>query len=929
MLLHVVVSVSVCLPAKAEIDTTSTNVEVKKLAVMNFDNRNSSGEWQWLSKGLADMIITDLSASERLMIVERERLNDIVAELQLTKAIVVDSSIADQVGRIAKVDWVLFGSFLKEGDHLKIEAHILDLKTQELLRVEWVEGLAEEVLQLEKRLVQQLLERLDIPITEEEKRSIMYVPTDSVSAFEHYSKSLDLYDNGLWFDALLECRLAVRQDANFIKARSRVAELYYEIGKPEHALVEYQDLVKADKDNTFPEHIYYKMGRLLEDRFKDDDAAVILYDKILLRHPEYNTPYDFKQPIEQPGLKRANRPDNAQYPSLRALERLALIHEKKGETFEAAKRFSQIVYFLRKRYLYDIPLGDFKERVWAKYSPIYWEFVRKNHDISLCPPCEVFRIPHNGIADIETGSKEGEKHINYWEDIYCIAPPDREIEELNFNINTNAAFANNDGSMRTIQVACFEPVDYSNHQSRELQSGNAWQRIKFNVKPGVRALIVRAHNTSKWDVTIKCRDWTSNAETHIQGLLYVRLNPEWDEIILDGKYHYKVSSFYTHDGKPTHTYKRQSVAILHPYSGDHVLQICWSDGHRETKRFHVEPKGIVELFFEMPNSDQSFYYEFPQRGSNLNLFVDHRQELWLLWDEAYKNGPSNNPDQESDLFYAISTDGKDWSQPKRLRLSSSSLDMLPIMQQDRSGTYWLVWISSRDSKDPKRLWVASSTNGQKWTFPRKIALPLSEQDVKRARIMNYPSFGFTLDNQDTFWLIWQEKLFNSTDAMEWAEAEALSSASGLDLQPGWNGFGEYSLSHDNTNGLLLVAKHKEKIISSWGTNLGGKIALWRRNNIAKWEFLGFPDEEQIRSCCISANGKNIVALTDKGNDGLLVRTYDNTLGWSKFSKMDNAPNYASNNSIALLHEEQYVVAYCGEKGIVVLSLDNMTFYEEP
>ncbi|MHC4240125.1 MAG: hypothetical protein ACYSUC_10280 [Planctomycetota bacterium] len=42
--------------------------------------------------------------------------------------------------------------------------------------MEWVEGLAGEVLLLEKRLVQQLLERLDIPITEEEKRSIMYVP---------------------------------------------------------------------------------------------------------------------------------------------------------------------------------------------------------------------------------------------------------------------------------------------------------------------------------------------------------------------------------------------------------------------------------------------------------------------------------------------------------------------------------------------------------------------------------------------------------------------------------------------------------------------------------------------------------------------------------------------------------------------------------
>ena len=372
----------------------------------------------------------------------------------------------------------------------------------------------------------------------------------------------------------------------------------------------------------------------------------------------------------------------------------------------------------------------------------------------------------------------------------------------------------------------------------------------------------------------------------------------------------------------------QPVAILHPYSGDHVLQIRWPDGRQEMKKFHVEPRETVKLFFEKTGSERSFY-EFSRRGSNLNLFVDHSQHLWLLWDEAYKNGPSNNPDQESDLFYATSTDGKDWSQPKRLRLSSSSLDMRPILQQDRSGTYWFAWISSRDSKDPKRLWIASFTNGKKWTFPRKVTLPVTERDIKRARVMNFPSFAFTIDNRDTFWLIWQERLFKSADAKEWTEAENLSSANDLELQPGWDGFGEYSLSHDNANGLLLIAKHKEKIISSWGTNLGGKTALWRRNNIAKWKFLGFIDEEQIRSCCINANGKHIAALVDKGNEGLLLRTYDDTLGWSKFRKMDNAPNYASNNSIASLGEEQYVAAYCGAQGIVVLSLDNMTFYEEP
>jgi TolB-like protein len=895
---------------------------------MNFDNRSSSGEWQWLGKGLADMIITDLSASERLMIVERERLNEIVAELQLIKAGVVDSSIANQVGRIAKVDWVLFGSFLKEGGLLKIEAHILDLKTQGLLRVEWVEGPAEKALQLEKRLVQQLLERLHIPVTEEERRSIMYVPTDSISALEHYCRHLDFFDSGQWFDALLECRLAVRQDAGFIKARARLAELYYEIGKPEHALVEYQDLVEADRDNTFPEYIYYRMGRLLEDK-SNDDAAIVLYEKILLRHPEYNRPYDFTQPIEKSGWINA-----AQFNSIKAIERLALIQEKRKKPFEAAQLFSKIVYYMRTHtFTSGPPWGDLHDRVRGKYGPMYWEFVRENRDVNLCPIREVYRIPQDGIADIKIEPNEVEGHTSYWEYVWCIAPPDKEIAEVDFNINTDTAFVNEDGSARVILANCYEPFVHTNQQQRELHRGNGWQRFNCKIKPGIRALIVNAQDAARWDVTIKCRDWTKGVAPDNINQVYVRLNPEWEAISFDGGRKMPMKWLFEPNGEPRYTYKRQPVFLMSFKSGEHTAQIYWLDGRCETKKFYVEPGGVTELFFEMANSDQSFYYEFPQQGSDLNLFVDHHQKVWLLWDQAYKTyknyGPGSALDQESDLFYATSTDGKNWSKPNRLKLSSSLLDMRPVLQQDRSGTYWLIWISSRDSNDPKRLWIASSANGGKWTFPRKVTLPVTEKDIIHGRSMNYPSFAFTIDNQDTFWLIWQKKLFKSTDAKEWIEAEELSPANGLYLERGWDGFGDYSLSCDKSNHLLLLAKHKETMISSWGTNAGGKVTLWRRGNIAKWEFLGFVAEERLRSFCMVATGEHITFLVDKGNEGLLLRAYDDASGWSKFKKMDNASNFTSHNAIVSLGKKKYVAAYCGEQGIVVLFLGNITFYEEP
>ncbi len=910
--LYTVIVLLLINPCDAQDDKSTINI-----AVLNFQNRSESGQWQWLSKGLADMIITDLSSSQKLIVIERERLNEIVAELKLAETGIFDSSAADKVGQIAKADWVLFGSFLIEKDNLKIEAHILDLKAEELIRIEWVEGASDEILHLEKQLVEQLLKRLDIPVTEQEKRSIMYVPTDSLSAFEHYCRSLDFYDNGLWFDALLECRMAIQQDSDYIQTRTRVAELYYEIDKPEHALVEYQELVKSDKENTFPENIYYKMARLIEDKFNDDNSALVLYNKILSRHPEYNVPYDVSKQI----LKSKEWIDRAQYYSLISLERMALIQNKNNKSFEAAQLFSKIVYYMRS-YTFSSapPWGDFHDRVWSKYTPLYWKSVRENKNTILCPPDDINYIPQSGIINISSNTKKDGSRVSYRENIYCIAPANKEIAEIQFNIDTDAVLKRENGPKLSILVNCYEPVINANSQSNRLDGDNGLQNFEFKIKPGIRGLNIQVQYTSKWEISIKCRDWTKGVESKVQGEVYVRLNRQWDEIILDNEHNFKVSHFYKRDGSPINTYKAQPVAILHPYSGDHILQIKWPDGRNETKEFHVEPRGMVELFFENSNTDESFIYEFSRQGSNLKLFNDNDNKFWLLWDEAYKNGLTSLLDHESNLFYTTSSDGKKWSKPSKLQLSSSSLDMKPILQQDRSGTYWLAWISSRDSKDPMRLWIASSEDGEKWTFPRKINLPVTQHDIEMTRQMNYPSFVFVIDEQDTFWLIWLEKLFYSSDAIEWTEAEELSLDNGLSLQPGWSGFGEYYLDCDNSNHLVLVAKHEEEIVLDSGNTLGGKVALWSRNNTAKWEFPGFVDDGYIRSFSFCADGDYITVLADKGNDGLLLRIYDNTSGWSEFKRIDNAPDSTSNNSIISIGKKKYIVAYHGKKGIVVHSI---------
>jgi len=302
--------------------------------------------------------------------------------------------------------------------------------------------------------VHQILERLDVPLTEAERKSIEYVPTDSIPAFEHYSLSLDHFDTGDWHRALLECRLAVRADADFLKAKARLADLYCDLGEPDHALIEYRKLIEADQENLLPESVYYKMGRLLEDSFGDDAGAAAVYEKIVARHPEYERTVRAVAKQGEVSEGPHSKPDRSRIwslvatheTSLRTLERRALISERKDEGRQAAEYYSRIVAFLMLTDILDgtsISYGELRARIFSKYEPMYWRLVLENRDAGLTLPAShisatrgrVYRIPPEGGGFSEEDLGDVRDDPDYSRRVLCVAPPEREIAELLVQVN--------------------------------------------------------------------------------------------------------------------------------------------------------------------------------------------------------------------------------------------------------------------------------------------------------------------------------------------------------------------------------------------------------------------------------------------------------------------------------------------------------------
>lgn len=108
--------------------------EPVKLAVMYFEN-SGNDELEMLKVGLAQMLITDLAGEKRFDVVERTRLNELLAEQELQKTDKVDADTAVNLGRIIGARYMVLGAYFEVMGQLRVDARIVDVATSRIVSV--------------------------------------------------------------------------------------------------------------------------------------------------------------------------------------------------------------------------------------------------------------------------------------------------------------------------------------------------------------------------------------------------------------------------------------------------------------------------------------------------------------------------------------------------------------------------------------------------------------------------------------------------------------------------------------------------------------------------------------------------------------------------------------------------------------------------
>jgi TolB-like protein len=179
---------------------------------------------QPLSKGLADMMTTELSKIKSLKLIERADLEKIIKEIGLSMSGMIDESSAQQAGKLLGADMLMIGSFNHSfGGQMRIDARLVKVETGETVKAEEITGKKKKLFKLIKKLSFKIAENLNIKLSKEEKKSIKKSDNDDLEALMYFSKGLDAEDKGDYTGAKKMYEKALKINKKYERARRQLA----------------------------------------------------------------------------------------------------------------------------------------------------------------------------------------------------------------------------------------------------------------------------------------------------------------------------------------------------------------------------------------------------------------------------------------------------------------------------------------------------------------------------------------------------------------------------------------------------------------------------------------------------------------------------------------------------------------------------------
>lgn len=181
-----------------------------------------------LSGGIADLLITELSANPGIRVVERDNLKKLMDEQNLSTGGRVDQETAVKVGKLLGAHHMIFGGFVTDGrGTIRLDARAVDVETSAIEHVETVQGKQDDLMALIDQLATKLntgmkLPDIPKPVREASAAQAKRVPFQTALL---YSRALAAKDAGKNDEAVQLLQRSLASFPDYAPAQRELAKL--------------------------------------------------------------------------------------------------------------------------------------------------------------------------------------------------------------------------------------------------------------------------------------------------------------------------------------------------------------------------------------------------------------------------------------------------------------------------------------------------------------------------------------------------------------------------------------------------------------------------------------------------------------------------------------------------------------------------------
>jgi TolB-like protein/tetratricopeptide (TPR) repeat protein len=213
--------------AGAILSSAAAPIPEKSIAVLPFENLSDEKENAFFADGVQDEILTGLAKVADLKVISR------ISTMQYK---VGPERNLREIAKTLGVAHVLEGSVQRAGGRVRVNAQLIDARTDSHLWAERYDSDVADVFAIQSEVAGKIVAQLQAKISPSEKAEIERAPTSDVAAFNIYAHAKALIDNALlretskdFFEAVRLLDEAAERDQSFFLA-------YYQLARAHDAI---------------------------------------------------------------------------------------------------------------------------------------------------------------------------------------------------------------------------------------------------------------------------------------------------------------------------------------------------------------------------------------------------------------------------------------------------------------------------------------------------------------------------------------------------------------------------------------------------------------------------------------------------------------------------------------------------------------------